>query len=162
MRRREFIAFVGGATLWPSVGYAQQAGLVRRIAVLFPREADDLEANARFAALQEALLKLGWTEGLNVRIEARWSGLDAGEIRRHAADLVAGGPDVIVATGSPTLQPLFEATRTVPIVFVTVGDPVGSGFVDSLSQPGGNATGFALFEYGLAAKWVELLKQNCS
>jgi putative ABC transport system substrate-binding protein len=159
MKRREFIVLIGGAALWPPVGYAQQAGLVRRIAVLFPREADDLEAKARFAALQEALLKLGWTEGRNVRIEARWSGLDAGEIRRHAADLVAGGPDVIVATGSPTLQPPFEATRTVPIVFVTVGDPVGSGFVDSLAEPGGNATGFALFEYGLAAKWVELLKQ---
>jgi putative ABC transport system substrate-binding protein len=112
-----------------------------------------------YVALREALLNVGWTDGGTAQIEVRWSGLVAGEIRRHAAELVALAPDVIVATGSPSLRPLFEATRSLPIVFVTVGDPVGSGYVDSLAQPGGNATGFAIFQYGLAGKWVDLLKE---
>ena len=121
--------------------------------------ADDPEAQARIAAFLQGLQQLGWTDGRNVRIEYRWGAGDADDIRKYAAELVALAPDVILAAGSAAVAPLLQATRTVPIVFVHVADPVGAGFVDSLARPGGNATGFTSFEYGISGKWLELLKQ---
>ena len=132
---------------------------MRRIGVLLPAAADDAEYQARLAAFQQGLAQLGWTIGRNVRIDTRWATADAAEIRRHAAELAALAPDVILATGASTVGPLLQATRTVPIVFPVVADPVGAGFVDSLARPGGNATGFMSFEYGLSGKWLELLKE---
>src|SRR3954464_9372832 len=120
---------------------------------------DDPEAQARVAAFQQSLQRLGWSDGRNVRIDRRWAAGDANRTRRYAAELIALAPDVILAPGSFTMGPLLEATRTVPIVFVHVPDPVGAGFVDSLARPGGNATGFILFEYGTSGKWLELLKE---
>ncbi len=160
MRRREFITLLGGtAGGWPLAARAQQAERTRRIGVLFPGAADDPDGQARIAAVLQGLGELGWTVGRNVRIDTRWSAVDADRIRRYAAELVALAPDVILATGSATLGPLLQATRTVPIVFAQVPDPAGAGFVDSLARPGGNATGFLTFEYGISAKWLELLKQ---
>ncbi len=160
MRRREFITLLGGtAGGWPLAARAQQAERTRRIGVLFPGAADDPDGQARIAAFLQGLGELGWTVGRNVRIDTRWSAVDADRIRRYAAELVALAPDVILATGSATLGPLLQATRTVPIVFAQVPDPAGAGFVDSLARPGGNATGFLTFEYGISAKWLELLKQ---
>jgi putative ABC transport system substrate-binding protein len=131
---------------------------MRRIGVLMYLTADDPEGQARVAALAQGLKELGWSDGLNLRIDIRWANAD--DIRRHAAELAALAPDVLVAgTGTATVAPLLQATRTVPIVFVSVIDPVGAGFVASLSQPGGNATGFTIFEYGMSGKWLELLKQ---
>ena len=124
-----------------------------------PAAADDPEAQARVAAFLQGLQQLGWTDGRNVRIDYRWAADNADRIRKYAAELVALAPDVILATGSTTVGPLQQATRTVPIVFVIVADPVGAGFVDSLARPGGNATGFMLFEYGISGKWLELLKE---
>jgi putative ABC transport system substrate-binding protein len=124
-----------------------------------PGTADDAEYQARMAALLQGLQQLGWSDGRNVRIDTRWAAGDANLVRKHAAELVALAPDVILAPGSTSLGPLLQATRTVPIVFTTIPDPVGAGFVDSLARPGGNATGFIAFEYGLSAKWLELLKQ---
>ena len=132
---------------------------MRRIGVLLPAAADDPEFQARVAAFLQGLELLGWTIGRNVRIDTRWATADAAEIRRHAAELVALAPDVILASGASTVGPLLQATRTVPIVFPVVADPVGAGFVDSLARPGGNATGFMAFEYSMAGKWLELLKQ---
>jgi putative ABC transport system substrate-binding protein len=132
---------------------------MRRIGLLNLPAADDPEGKARNAAFVQGLAQFGWTDGSNVRIETRWAAGDAERIRKYAAELVALAPDVIVATGSATVAPLLQATRTVPIVFVNVPDPVGAGFVDSLARPGGNATGFINNEYGFGAKWVELLKQ---
>jgi putative ABC transport system substrate-binding protein len=123
---------------------------------------DDAESKARITAFLRGLQQLGWTDGRNVQIDIRWPAGDADRIRRFAAELVAIAPDAILATGSATLGPLLEATRTVPVIFVIVPDPVGAGFVESLSRPGGNATGFLMFEYGITAKWVELLKQIAS
>jgi len=160
VRRREFITLLGGtAGGWPLAARAQQAERTRRIGVLFPGAADDPDGQARIAAFLQGLGELGWTVGRNVRIDTRWSAVDADRIRRYAAELVALAPDVILATGSATLGPLLQATRTVPIVFAQVPDPAGAGFVDSLARPGGNATGFLTFEYGISAKWLELLKQ---
>jgi putative ABC transport system substrate-binding protein len=159
MRRREFTTLLGGAAAWPLAAGAQQAERVRRIGVLLPVVADDPEFQARVGAFQQALALLGWTIGRNMRIDTRWATPNATEIRRHAAELAALAPDVIVANATPTMGPLLEATRTVPIVFTVVVDPVGAGFVDSLARPGGNATGFTPFEYGLSGKWLELLKQ---
>ena len=132
---------------------------MRRIGVLLPAAADDAEFQARVGAFLQALALLGWTIGRNVRIDTRWATANAAEIRRHAAELAALAPDVILAHGASTVGPLLQATRTVPIVFPVVGDPVGAGFVDSLARPGGNATGFMTFEYSLGGKWLELLKQ---
>ena len=132
---------------------------MRRIGVLMPATADDAEFQARIGAFLQALALLGWTIGRNVRIDTRWATTSAAEIRRHAAELAALGPDVILAHGSSTVGPLLQATRTVPIVFPIVGDPVAAGFVDSLARPGGNVTGFMTFEYGMGGKWLELLKQ---
>jgi ABC-type uncharacterized transport system substrate-binding protein len=158
MRRREFITLLGGAATWPLTARAQQPGQVRRIGVLFGM-AEDAEAQAQTAAFQQRLAQLGWIDGRNVRIDYLWSAGKAGDTRKHAAELVAHAPDVILATCSTTLGPLLEATRTVPIVFTIVPDPVGSGFVESLSRPGRNATGFMLFEYSLSGKWPEMLKE---
>jgi putative ABC transport system substrate-binding protein len=159
MRRREFIGLIGGAAaVWPVVARAQQPEHVRRIGVLMNTTAD-ADQQAGVASFRQTLERLGWTDGRNVRIEVRWAGGEAGEIRRHANELVALAPDVIVATGNAGMSPLLQATQTVPIVFNNVADPVGAGFVESLSRPEGNATGFIQFEYTLSGKWLELLKQ---
>src|SRR6266545_1725843 len=159
MKRREFITLLGGAAAaWPLAAYAQQPERVRRIGSL-TGIADDSMTQARLATFLETLQQLGWTEGQNVQVDRRWGGGDADRIRKYAAELATLNPDVILATGAPATQQLLLATRTVPIVFVLVPDPVGSGFVESLSRPGGNATGFMQFEYGLSGKWLELLKE---
>jgi putative ABC transport system substrate-binding protein len=156
MRRRTFIAALGSAAAWPLVARAQSER-VRRIGVLMA--ADYAEMRANYAAFVEALQHLGWTDGRNVQIETRWASGYTSDIRRHATDLVALAPEVIVCSGTSTVTPLLQATHTVPIVFVTVADPVGSGFIESMAHPGGNATGFAAFEYTLSGKWLELLKE---
>jgi ABC-type uncharacterized transport system substrate-binding protein len=158
MRRREFITLLGGATAWPFATRAQQ-GTIKRIGVLLPAEADDAVWQARVGAFLQALALRGWTIGRNVSIETRWATANAAEIRKHAAELAALAPDVILAGGTSVVGPLLEATRTVPIVFTIANDPVGAGLVDSLARPGGNATGFMLFEFSMAAKWLELLKE---
>jgi putative tryptophan/tyrosine transport system substrate-binding protein len=157
MRRREFITVIGGAAAWPLPVRAQQT--IRRIGMLLPAAADDAEFQTRVAAFLEGLQQSGWTIGQNVQIDSRWATTNAVEIRSHAAELAALAPDAILTASSPALAALQQATRTVPIVFVNVVDPVGSGFVDSLARPGGNTTGFLLFEYSLSGKWLELLKQ---
>jgi putative tryptophan/tyrosine transport system substrate-binding protein len=160
MRRREFISVLGGAAAWSVAVRAQQPARMRHIGVLMAAAAEDPEYRARMGAFQQELARLGWTDGRNAQIDTRWATTNAEDIRRHAAELVALAPDVILAaTGTTTVAPLLQATRTVPIVFVVVIDPVGAGFVASLARPGGNATGFLMFEYGLSAKWLELLKQ---
>jgi putative ABC transport system substrate-binding protein len=159
MRRREFIAALGSAAAWPLAAHAQQGERVRRIGVLLPAAADDPEYQARVAAFHQGLALLGWTIGRNVRIDTRWAGVHAAEIRRHAAELAALAPDVILAPGASPGGPLLPATRTVPVVFPVVSDPVAAGYVDSLARPGGNATGFMVWEYNLSGKWLELLKQ---
>jgi putative ABC transport system substrate-binding protein len=159
MQRRQFITLLGGATTWPLAARAQQPARIRRIGVLMPSAADDAEFQTRVGAFLEGLQQSGWTIGQNVRIDSRWATTNAVEIRRHAAELAALAPDAILTASSPALAALQQATRTVPIVFVNVVDPVGSGFVDSLARPGGNTTGFLLFEYSLSGKWLELLKQ---
>ena len=161
MRRRDFIGLVGGAAVaWPLVARAQQPERLRRIGVLVASPADDAESQARVAAFKEGLAQLGWTEGRNVRIDTRWATTNADDLRKHAAELAASTPDVLVgASGTTTVAALLQATRTVPIVFAIVVDPVGAGFVASLARPGGNATGFTMFEYGMSGKWLELLKQ---
>ena len=160
IRRREFIFTLGAAAAaWPLAARAQQPERMRRIGVLLPVAADDAEFQARVGAFLQALALLGWTVGRNVRIDTRWAGDDAASIRRHAVELAALAPDVILAYGGSTVGPLLQATRTVPMVFPAAVDPVGSGFVDNLARPGGNATGFMGFEYSLGGKWLELLKQ---
>jgi putative ABC transport system substrate-binding protein len=159
-RRREFITLLGGAAVTlPFAARAQQGERMRRIGALTPLAADDPQSHSRMTAFVQGLQQLGWTDGRNVRIDTRWSAADADRIRRNAAELVALAPDVILATGASTLAPLLQETRAVPMVFVVVTDPVGAGFVDSLARPGGNVTGFINFEYGISAKWLELLKQ---
>jgi putative ABC transport system substrate-binding protein len=158
MKRREFITLLGGAAAWPLGARAQQSERVRRIGVLMYLPADDPEGQARLAALVEALKQLGCSDGRNLSIDTRWANAD--DIRSHAAELVALAPDVLVGgTGTATAAPLLQATRMIPIVFVTVADPVGAGFVASLAEPGGNATGFMIFEYGMSRKWLEVLKE---
>jgi putative ABC transport system substrate-binding protein len=160
MRRRDFIALLGGvATAWPFVVRAQQSGSMRRIGALMNRTADDPEALSFIGAFAQGLAELGWTIGRNVRVEYRWGANNADLDRRYAAELVALAPDVILAAGTLSVEALQRVTRTLPIVFVTVTDPVGAGLVDSLAQPGGNTTGFMLFEFSLSGKWLELLKQ---
>ena len=159
MKRREFITVIGGAAVWPVSAGAQQPERVRRIGVLLPGAAGDVEFQTRVGAFQQGLQQAGWTIGRNVRIDTRWATTDAAEIRKHAAELAALAPDVILAQGTSSVGPLLQATRAVPIVFVIVVDPVGAGFVASLARPGGNATGFMQFEYSLSAKWPELLKE---
>jgi putative tryptophan/tyrosine transport system substrate-binding protein len=159
MKRRKFIALLGGAAAWPLAARAQQGTRMRRIGVLHNFAADDPLGQARNGVFLQGLQQAGWTIGRNVQIETRWAAGDADRLRTYAAELVALAPDVILGTGNAGVAPLLQATRTVPIVFVIVPDPVGAGFVDSLARPGGNATGFTSFEYGLSAKWLELLKQ---
>jgi putative ABC transport system substrate-binding protein len=156
MRRREFIAALGGAAAWPVVARAQSER-VRRIGVLM--NVDDADTRAIYAAFVEALQRLGWTDGRNVQVETRWAGSRASDFGRDATDLVALAPDVIVANGAAALAPLLQATHTVPIVFAAVPDPVGAGFIESMARPGGNATGFVAAEYTLSGKWLELLKE---
>jgi len=159
MRRRQFISLIGGAAAWPLAARAQQSERMRRIGVLTNLAENDPEGQSRNEAFRQGLHQLGWTDGGNVRIDYRGTLGDAERTRRYAAELVALAPDVILATGSAAAGPLLQATRTVPIVFVNVPDPVGAGFVDGLARPGGNATGFLSSEYGISGKWVELLKQ---
>jgi putative tryptophan/tyrosine transport system substrate-binding protein len=159
VKRREFITLLGGAAAaWPLGARAQQ-GRMRVIGSLYILAEDDPESRLRHAAFKQGLKELGWIDGSNARIEARWADGDDGRLRKLAAELVALAPDVILTSGSVTVRPLQQATRTVPIVFVQVVDPVGSGYVDSMARPGGNTTGFTQFEYSLTGKWVELLKQ---
>jgi ABC-type uncharacterized transport system substrate-binding protein len=160
MRRRKFITLLGGAAAaWALAAQAQQPERMRRIAVLMALAENDPEEQVRYAAFVEGLQQLGWTDGRNVRIDARWAAGDVDRSRRYAAELVALAPDVILASGGTVVGTLLQATRTVPIVFTQTPDPVGAGFVASLAHPGGNATGFINFEYGMGAKWLELLKQ---
>jgi ABC-type uncharacterized transport system substrate-binding protein len=158
MKRREFITLLSGAVAWPVAARAQQGEPTRRIGVLMNLGADDAEGQDRLAAFTQALKQLGWSEGRNLRIDIRWATAD--DVRKHAAELAALTPDVLVAgTGTATVAPLLQATRAIPIVFALVIDPVGAGFVASLAQPGGNATGFTVYEYSMSGKWLELLKE---
>jgi putative ABC transport system substrate-binding protein len=160
MKRREFIAGLGSAAATlPLAARAQQGERMRHIGVLMPGDENDPVRKTFFSAFAQALADLGWTIGRNARMDTRWATADAAEIRRNAAELVALAPDVILANGTSMVAPLLQATRTVPIVFTSVADPVGAGFVDSLVRPGGNATGFMAFEWSISGKWLELLKQ---
>ena len=159
IRRREFITLLGGAAAWPLGAAAQQPERVRHIGVLMTQPADDPDGQARVAAFLKGLRELGWIEGRNIRLDYRWGGGDVGRIRKDAAELVALTPDVILAGGGQVMGPLYETTRTVPIVFTQTPDPVGAGFVASLARPGGNATGFTNFEYGVSGKWLEVLRE---
>jgi putative tryptophan/tyrosine transport system substrate-binding protein len=161
IERRKFLATLGGAgAAWPIAAWAQQRKPMRRVGVLMPFTANDPQVQTRNAAFLQGLQQLGWTVGNNIQIDYRWSGGNEDDTRKYAAELVALAPDVIFTSGSAAVGPLQRATRTVPIVFAGVPDPVGAGFVDSLARPGGNITGFAAYEYGLGAKWLELLKQT--
>ena len=160
MNRREFITLLGGATAsWPLAARAQQPERIRRIGVLMNRAANDAEGQDGIAAFRQALQQLGWSDGSNVQIDIRWSENDLDRIRRNATELVALAPDVILAPGTLGVVALQRITRMLPIVFVQVSDPVGTGLVDTLARPGGNATGFMLLEFGSSGKWLELLKQ---
>jgi putative ABC transport system substrate-binding protein len=159
MRRRNFIALLGGVAAWPLTARAQQRETMRRIGVLMNLTADDPESQRRMTAFVQELQQLGWSDGRNMQVDARWSASEPERIRKNAAELVALAPDVIVAEGSSSLVPLLQLTRAIPVVFTIVPDPVGAGFADSLARPGGNATGFSQFEYGLSGKWLELLKE---
>jgi ABC-type uncharacterized transport system substrate-binding protein len=159
MRRREFISLLGGAAAWPLAARAQQPERMRRIGVLMHLASDDPEGQARIAVFLQGLQEWGWAVGRNVRIDYRWAVGDAERIRKYAEELVALTPDVILAAGGTVVAPLLQATSTVPIVFAQTPDPVGAGFVANLARPGGNATGFTIYEYGLSGKWLELLKE---
>jgi putative ABC transport system substrate-binding protein len=161
MRRRALIATTAGAAAWPLAARAQQPDRVRRVGVLHGggNAADDLVGQANLAALRQGLQQLGWTEGRNLQIESRWPAGNADDARKYAAELVALAADVIVVGGAANMAPMLQATRSVPIVFANVIDPVGAGLIESLARPGGNVTGFLLFEYSLSMKWLELLKQ---
>ena len=159
MNRREFITLLGAAAAWPLGARAQQPERMRRIGMLLPATADDSEFQARIGAFLQALALLGWTIDRNARIDIRWAGSEAADIRRQAAELVALVPDVILAHNAAVVAPLLQMTRTVPIVFPVAGDPVGAGLVESLARPGGNATGFMSYEFSAGGKWLELLKQ---
>jgi ABC-type uncharacterized transport system substrate-binding protein len=160
MNRRAFISLLGGAAAaWPLAAQAQQPDRMRRIGVLMNVAADDPEGQARIVAFVQGLQQLGWSDGRNVQIDIRWGGGDPERIHKYAAELVALAPDAILATSTIVVRPLQQATHTVPIVFVQVIDPVGAGIVATLARPGGNTTGFTVFEYGLSGKWLELLKE---
>src|SRR6478609_3711395 len=159
IERRKFLATLGGAAAaWPLAARAQQGKRTRRVGVLMNLAADDPEGQTRIAAFRQQLQQLGWADGRDVRIDYRWAG-DAGRFHRYAEELLALAPDVILASAPPSVQALRQVSRTVPIVFANVGDPVALGFVDSLARPGGNTTGFTPYEFGFAAKWLELLKE---
>src|SRR5262249_19368666 len=158
--RRKFLATLGGAAAaWPLAARAQQPERMRRIGVLMAMTADDPESAPRLASFAQGLQQSGWTIGQNVRVDYRWGGSNADNMRKYAAELVALAPDVILAHSSAAVAPLLQATRTIPIVFTIVADPVGAGYVDSLARPGGNATGFAWAEYSIGGKWLEMLKE---
>ena len=160
MRRRAFITLLGGAAAsWPVAARAQQGERMRRIGVLMSLAESDPEAQARVAAFRKGLQTLGWTEGRNVRIDIRWAASDAALMQRFAKELIALQPDLILSHNTPTTASLLQQTRTIPIVFVVVSDPVGSGFVASFPRPGGNVTGFTNIEPTMAGKWLELLKE---
>ena len=160
MRRREFITLLGSAATWPLAARAQHPGeRMRRIGVLMNIPSNDEEGQARITAFAQALQKLGWTEGGNVRTHTRWAADDVDRYRRYAEELVALTPDVILASGSPSVEALLRVTRSVPIVFANVIDPVGAGFVTSMARPRGNTTGFTAYEYSISGKWLELLKE---
>jgi putative ABC transport system substrate-binding protein len=160
MIRREFITLLGGAAAaWPLAARAQQATRTRRIGILTPFPAEDAQGHTRLTAFAQALQQSGWTVGQNVQLDYRWGDGKPATMRKYAAELIALAPDVVLAASSAALAPLLEATRTVPIVFAGIGDPVGAGYVESLARPGRNATGFTVFEYSIAGKWLELLKE---
>jgi ABC-type uncharacterized transport system substrate-binding protein len=160
VNRREFITLIGGAAAaWPLAVRAQQGERMRRVGVLMGFAADDPVAQRRLLAFAQALAQSGWTDGRNVRMDIRWGAFDLERIRKYAAELAALAPDVILARGAGAVGALLQATRAVPIVFVQVAEPVGAGFVETLARPGGNATGFMLYEYGIGGKWLELLKE---
>jgi putative tryptophan/tyrosine transport system substrate-binding protein len=159
MRRRELITILGSAAAWPLATHAQQADQMRRIGIMTGVVGEESDFKARIAAFSQELQRLGWTEGRNLRIDFRAAAGNVADARKYATELVALAPDVILAAGGSTIAPLLEATHTIPIVFTLSVDPVGAGFVDSLQRPGGNATGFMVFEYSLSGKWLELLKQ---
>jgi len=160
MRRREFIALLGGAAAgWPLAAMAQQPERMRRIGALMSLAADDPEASARVGAFSQGLADLGWTIGRNVRVDYRWFAADTDAARKYAAELVALAPDVVLTSGTQGVTAIQQVNRPVPIVFTVVADPVGAGFVNNLARPGGNATGFMLYEYSVSGKWLELLKQ---
>jgi putative ABC transport system substrate-binding protein len=159
MKRREFITLLGGAAAWPVAVGAQQGERMRRIGVLLNLAADDPMGQARMAAFVQGLQAAGWADGRNVRIDTRWAAADPGNYRRYAAELIALGPDVVLASTTAAVAQLQQASRAVPVVFVSAIDPVGSGLITSMARPGGNVTGFVIFEYALAAKWLELLKE---
>ena len=160
MKRREFITLLGGAAVgWPLAARAQQPERGRRVGVLVNLAADDPMGKARVATFVQGLQAAGWSDGRNVRIDTRWAAADPGNYRKYAAELIALGPDVVLASTTAAVAQLQQASRTVPIVFVSAIDPVGSGLITSMARPGGNVTGFVIFEYALAAKWLELLKE---
>jgi putative ABC transport system substrate-binding protein len=159
IRRRELLAALGGAAVWPMAARAQQGERVRRVGVLMSTTADDAEGQARIAAFLKGLQQSGWAVSGNLRIDTRWGAGDADRMRKYAAELVALAPDVILASGGAVAGLLLQVTRTVPIVFTLTPDPVGAGFVESLARPGGNATGFTSIEYGMSGKWLELLRE---
>jgi len=159
MKRRQFITLLAGTAAWPLAVRAQQPERMRRIGVLMNRAADDPTGQARLKVFQQALQQLGWNDGRNVRIDIRWCETDAERARRYAQELIAFAPDIFLAEGTVSVTALQHVTRTLPIVFTSVLDPVGAGFVDGLSRPGGNITGFMISEYGFSGKWLELLKQ---
>lgn len=159
VRRRDFIILLGNITAIPFVAHAEPGERVRVIGVLLPAAADDPVFQARLAAFYQELALLGWSIGRNVRVDVRWATTNPAEIRRHATELAALNPDIILSTGDSTVPPLLQATRTVPIVFPVVNDPLGAGYVESLARPGGNVTGFMLLEYSSGVKWLELLKE---
>src|SRR6516225_8360532 len=159
MKRREFITLLTGTAAWPLAARAQQGERMRRVAFLHPYTENDPEVLARVVAFRQGLEALGWTENRNIRIEHRYSGGDLGRIRAYATELVHSAPDLIVGNGTPVIAALKEATSTIPIVFANVNDPVGQGFVASLSRPGGNITGFTLIDFPLIGKWLEMIKE---
>ena len=159
MRRREFLSVLGSAAAMPFGAYAQQTERVRRVGVLMGDAAADQESQAKIVALREGLQEAGWVPGRNLRVEIRWSAGDVARMRKDAEELIALGSEVIVAGPGPASPILQQVTRTVPVVFAQAVDPVGGGFVESLARPGGNMTGFTQFEYGLSAKWLELLRE---
>ena len=159
VKRREFITLLGGAVAWPLVARAQQRERMRSVGVLTPFAAHNTEGQNRVTAFAQALQQLGWSVGQNARLHYRWGDGTSATMQKYAAELVALAPDVILADSSAALSPLLQATQTIPIVFAIVADPVGAGYVETLARPGGNATGFTPFEYGVAGKWLELLKE---
>jgi putative ABC transport system substrate-binding protein len=160
VRRRELITLLGGAAAWWSLAArAQQSERVRRIGALFPQAVNDTDGQAHFVEFVQELQRLGWSAGRNVRIDARWAAGNVGDLRKYAAELVALAPDVLLCSSTSATAALQQVTRTVPIVFATAVDPVGGGLVDSLGRPGGNVTGFSLYEYSMTVKWLELLKE---